>query len=218
MSKPSDYEAYDDNPLDAPAPNGDEHEHESAHLWIISYSDFMTILMIFFLMLFAHRLWEKKVSWEERRVEQLRAAREQQQGMVQRLSRLATIDVAAERIDIHLPDTLLFESGRADLRESAGALLMNIAPELKAFQGEIVVEGHTDDLPLGPRSKFKSNWELSVARSFSVIQALTAAGVDPSRISARGYGPYRPRVLNNSPENRSENRRIEIVLLKKNAA
>lgn len=194
-------------PIDA------EQETDTSHLWLVSYSDFMTILMIFFLMLFAHRLWAKKVSWEERRVAQDRAVRETQQGMVQRLARLAAVDVAAERIDIHLPDALLFESGRADLRATAGALVAEISPELKAFSGEIVVEGHTDDQPLGSRSKFRSNWELSVARAFSVIQALTAAGVDPTHLSARGYGPYRPRVKNDSPEHRSENRRIEIVLL-----
>ena len=186
---------------------------ESTHLWVISYSDFMTILMIFFLMLFAHRIWAKKVFWEEQRELQLRAAQEMQEGMIQRLSKLARLDVQAERIDIQLPDALLFNSGRAALQATAQALLANIAPELRTFTGDIVVEGHTDDLPLGPRSPFRSNWELSVARSFSVITFLTDQGVNPTQVSARGYGPYRPRVPNISPENRDMNRRIEIVLL-----
>src|SRR5205807_3052465 len=82
----------------------DPHGGDHTHLWVISYSDFMTILMIFFLMLFAHRIWAKKVSWEERRFQQLHAAQEGQVGMVQRLSRLAALDVQAERIDIQLPD------------------------------------------------------------------------------------------------------------------
>jgi chemotaxis protein MotB len=189
------------------------HGDETTHLWVISYSDFMTILMIFFLMLFAHRIWAKKVSWEERRILQLRAAQEAQVGMVQRLSKLAALDVQAERIDIQLPDALLFNSGRANLQETAKDLLSKITPELKLFNGDIVVEGHTDDLPLGPRSPFRSNWELSVARAFSVITFLTQEGVPPTQISARGYGPYRPRVPNISPENREMNRRIEIVLL-----
>jgi len=186
---------------------------ETTHLWVISYSDFMTILMIFFLMLFAHRVWAKKSSWEDRRVEQLRAAQEAQTGMIQRLSRLASIDVQAERIDIQLPGALLFGSGHADLQQSAKGLLAKIAPELSRFSGDIVVEGHTDDLPLGPRSPYQSNWDLSVARAFSVITYLTAQGVDPAKISARGYGPYRPRAPNISPENREMNRRIEVVLL-----
>lgn len=190
-----------------------EREQDLTQLWVISYSDFMTILMIFFLMLFAHRVWAKKVSWEDRRVQQLRAAQEAQSGMVQRLSKLASVDVQAERIDIQLPDALLFQSGRADLQMSAQELLTKLTPELNRFNGDIVVEGHTDDLPLGPHSPFKSNWELSVGRAFSVIMFLTGQGVSPAHISARGYGPYRPRVPNLSEENRAMNRRIEIVLL-----
>lgn len=182
-------------------------------LWVISYSDFMTILMIFFLMLFAHRVWEKKTAWEVEHVKQLRAARESQQGMVQRLNRLAPLDVQAQRIDIHLPDALLFDAGQAGLRPSARDLMAQLAPELKNFGGEVVVEGHTDNQPLGSHSHFKSNWELSVARAFSVIDCLTKNGVDPAHLSARGYGPYRPRALNDTPEHRAENRRIEIILL-----
>ncbi len=191
----------------------DIEEDESSHLWIVSYSDFITILMIFFLMLFAHRLWEKKVSWEERRFQQLRAPQEAQVGMIQRLNKLATLDVQAERIDIQLPDALLFSSGKAELQPGAKILLKKLVPELVAFQGDIIVEGHTDDLPPGSRSLYRSNWELSVARSFSVIHFLTEAGVDPVKISARGYGSYRQRVPNISTENREMNRRIEIVLL-----
>ena len=180
---------------------------------MISYSDFMTILMIFFLMLFAHRVWAKKWRGKTAASQQLRAAQEAQAGMIQRLSKLAAIDVQAERIDIQLPDALLFASGHADLQESAKDLFAKIAPELQRFNGDIVVEGHTDDLPVGPHSPYKSNWELSVARAFSVITFLTAHGIDPTKISARGYGPYRPRVPNISAENREMNRRIEIVLL-----
>lgn len=186
---------------------------DNTSLWVVSYSDFMTILMIFFLILFAHRVWSKKVSWEAKRVAQLRVAEEAQRGMVQRLNRLADVDVQAERVDIHLPDALLFDAGHADLRASATRLIAQIGPDLAAFQGEIVVEGHTDNQPLGPHAPYGSNWELSVARSFSVIQCLAENGVDLAKISARGYGPYRPRVANDTPEHRAENRRIEIVLL-----
>jgi flagellar motor protein MotB len=195
------------------SPIDEDADFEQTTLWIISFSDFMTILMIFFLMLFAHRLWAKTVTWENKKVMQLRAAQEAQKGMIERLNRLAEVNVQAERIDIHLPDALLFDAGRADLRTGAQALLGRIAPELSTFHGDIVVEGHTDDLPTAPNSKFKSNWELSVARAFSVITCLTELGVNPASLSARGYGPYRPRALNDTPEHRAENRRIEIVLL-----
>lgn len=191
----------------------EEREHEKTHLWVVSYSDFMTILMIFFLMCFAHRVWEKKGAWEAEKVARIRAAQETQKGMVQRLTRLADVEVQAERINIHLPDALLFDGGRADLRESAQQLLTDLVPELHSFTGEIVVEGHTDDLPLGSKARYTSNWELSVARAFSVIRWLTDKGVEPAKVSARGYGPYRPRAKNDTPEGRAENRRIEIVLL-----
>jgi chemotaxis protein MotB len=206
--------------LDSPSDNEqfsyEDDNHDSTHLWVIAYSDFMTILMIFFLMLFAHRVWAKKVFWETERVSQLRAMQEAQKGIVQRLTRLANVEVQAQRIDIHLPSALLFESGRAELKESASALLGDIGPDLASFKGEIVVEGHTDNLPLGKSSLFKSNWELSVARAFSVIRLLTQQGVDPERLSARGYGAYRPRAPNDTAEHRSENRRIEIVLMNSN--
>jgi chemotaxis protein MotB len=188
-------------------------ENDSTHLWVISYSDFMTILMIFFLMLFAHRVWVKKVFWEDQRVLQLRAAQEAQKGMVQRLARLASVEVQAQRVDIHLPDALLFESGHSDLKDTAQMLLWKIAPDLKQFNGEIVIEGHTDNTGVGRGSPYKSNWELSVARAFSVIHALEKFGVDPKHMSARGYGSYRPRTPNDTPEHRAENRRIEIILL-----
>src|SRR6185312_1158867 len=98
-----------------------------------------------------------------------------------------------------------------ELKPSAEGLLSQISPDLASFQGDIVVEGHTDNQPLGKSSKYKSNWELSVARAFSVIQLLTNNGVDPQRLSARGYGAYRPRAPNDTLEHRAENRRIEIV-------
>jgi chemotaxis protein MotB len=191
----------------------EEIQNEISHLWVISYSDFITIMMIFFLMLFAHRVWAKKVFWESERVAQLRAVQEAQKGMVQRLNKLASVEVQAQRIDIHLPNALLFESGRAELKDTARQLLSQISPDLRAFKGDVVVEGHTDNLPVGAGSKFKSNWELSVARAFSVIQCLTQNGVDPEHLSARGYGQYRPRAPNDTPEQRAENRRIEVILL-----
>ena len=118
-----------------------------------------------------------------------------------------------QRINIHLPDALLFDAGQAGLRASAETLLRELGPELAAFEGDIIVEGHTDDLPPGARAKYVTNWELSVARSFSVIHCLTGAGVPAAKLSARGYGEYRPRAVNDNPIGRAANRRIEIVLV-----
>ena len=201
----------DEDILEATRPIEDN--SESTNLWVIAYSDFMTILMIFFLMMFAHRVWSKNIMWEEERQAQLRAAEESQKGIVQRLRRLANIEMQTDRININLPDALLFDAGQSKLRDSAHQLISGICPELLNFKGQIVVEGHTDNLPVGSKSPFKSNWELSIARAFSVIQELTANGVDPGIISARGYGEFRPKADNDTPEHRSQNRRIEIILL-----
>lgn len=208
MSDPSTQDAEEFEPIvDSQA------DADNAQLWVISYSDFITILMIFFLMLFAHRVWEKKVAWEAERVTRLRAAQESQKGMVQRLARLSHVDVTAERINIRLPDALLFDAGQTDLRPDARVLLRDLAPDLATFDGKIVVEGHTDNLPPGGKSRYKTNYEISVARSFSVIQCLTGAGVPPEKLSARGYGEFRPRADNETPMGRAANRRIEMVLL-----
>lgn len=186
---------------------------DATHLWVISYSDFMTILMIFFLVLFAHRVWTKQTEWKGDQIRLEETESQARKGLVQRLERMSSIEVQAQRINIHLPDALLFEPGRADLKESARRLLSQMSPEFAGFKGEILVEGHTDNQPLGPSSLYASNWELSVARAFSVIHHLTRSGADPEHIAARGYGPYRPRVSNDTPAHRAENRRIEIVLL-----
>lgn len=202
----------DDESLENPSFN-EANEPDTTHLWVVSYSDFMTIMMIFFLMLFAHRVWIKQTAWDAIHHERERAAVDQQRGMVQRLARFADVEAKAQRVNIHLPNALLFDAGHADLKSSALELLAGISPDLRQFKGQIVVEGHTDNQPVSARSAYPTNWELSVARAFSVIRFLTEQGVDPKLISARGYGSFRPQVANDTPEHRAENRRTEIVLL-----
>lgn len=79
---------------------------------------------------------------------------------------------------------------------------------------QIRVEGHTDNVPIHT-STFPSNWELSSARSTNVLQYLIPhANLEPSRVSAVGYGEFRPKFPNDSSENRSKNRRVDIVIVK----
>jgi chemotaxis protein MotB len=73
------------------------------------------------------------------------------------------------------------------------------------------VEGHTDNLPI-ETVEFKSNWELSAARAANFVRYLEDKGADPQRLAVIGYGPHRPLAPNDSDENRSLNRRIEILL------
>lgn len=117
------------------------------------------------------------------------------------------------RMTVNLKDKILFASGSTKLGKEGQDALLKVADALKGVQGKIIrVEGHTDDVPTDPKGPFPSNWELSLARSMAVVRALQDAGVDPTKLSAAGYGPYQPIAANDTPENRSLNRRIEIVL------
>ncbi|MFP2905976.1 OmpA family protein [Pyxidicoccus sp. 3LFB2] len=119
------------------------------------------------------------------------------------------------KMTVQLKDKILFASGSARVGKEGEAALAKIADALKTVQGKIIrVEGHTDDVPTSG-AQFASNWELSLARAMAVVHSLQNAGVDPMTLSAAGYGQYQPIAANDSPENRSLNRRIEIVLAPK---
>ncbi len=117
------------------------------------------------------------------------------------------------RMTVNLKDKILFASGSTRVGKEGGEALVKIAEALKGVKGKIIrVEGHTDDVPTDPNGAFPSNWELSLARAMAVVRALQDAGVDPTTLSAAGYGQYQPIAANDTPEHRSLNRRIEIVL------
>jgi chemotaxis protein MotB len=113
-------------------------------------------------------------------------------------------------------DKILFDSGSAEINERGMELLQIMAGSLKGNRDqEIVVEGHTDNIPLsaGLKKRFPSNWELSTARAAAVVRFFQEqAGIKPERLSARGYSFYRPIASNDSEEGRYQNRRIEIIL------
>jgi chemotaxis protein MotB len=116
------------------------------------------------------------------------------------------------RMTVQLKDKILFASGSARVGKEGQEALVKIADALKTVQGRIVrVEGHTDDVPIGS-AQFPTNWELSLARAMAVVRSLQDSGVDPTMLSAAGYGQYQPLVPNDTPEHKSQNRRIEIVL------
>jgi len=114
---------------------------------------------------------------------------------------------------ISLTGEILYELGRADIREQGREVLAMISDILKDIPNDIMIEGHTDDLPIRT-DEFPSNWELSTARAVNVIQFLIEErDFDPARLSAAGYSEYRPVADNDNPEGRAENRRIEVVVL-----
>ena len=112
-----------------------------------------------------------------------------------------------------LPSGVLFASGKADLSAEGKAVLTEVATVLKEFPDRrFVIAGHTDAVPL-KGSKYKDNWQLSVARAMTVTKFLISQGVSPKSLSAAGYGEFDPIADNGTDEGKQENRRIEIILV-----
>jgi len=109
---------------------------------------------------------------------------------------------------------LLFDSGKAKIRQEAYSLLDKVSAVLKDNMAgfNIGIEGYTDNVPI-KHSSWKSNWELSTARSLSVLHFLVnEKGISPERLSAIGFGEYRPVASNDTREGKKLNRRVEIVI------
>lgn len=120
-------------------------------------------------------------------------------------------------VTIKITDKVLFDSGRAEIKTNGQAILDKIALALQKFPDRVVrVEGHTDNVPVSDRIKdrFPSNWELSTARAAAAVRYLQEkCQIPPQRMQVLGLGESRPIAANDSEENRSKNRRIELVLL-----
>ncbi len=112
---------------------------------------------------------------------------------------------------------VMFDSGSAQIRPEFVPILEKVAEELMKIPNDIRIEGHTDNRPIHT-PMFPSNWELSAARATSVLRFLVGKGIDPSRLSAVGYGEFRPVASNDTPEGRAKNRRVEILVLKRKTA
>ena len=115
------------------------------------------------------------------------------------------------RLSVILDEALMFESGSAELAVNDSLTLEALCNILRSTDGDIRVEGHTDDRPI--RSGYASNWELSTARAVTVVKFLMKGGVTPERLSAAGYADCKPAVPNSDESKRALNRRVEIVLL-----
>lgn len=118
------------------------------------------------------------------------------------------------RTTVKMKDKVLFASGSATIGPDGRDALRKVAGALKGLQGKTLrVEGHTDNVPTSPGGPLATNWELSSARALAVVRLLQESGVDPTRLAAAGYSEFQPVAPNDSPEGRSLNRRIEIVLV-----
>lgn len=118
---------------------------------------------------------------------------------------------------ITMTNDILFDSGKSKLKKDAQPVLKKIAVVLNenVADRDVGVEGHTDNVPI-KHSNWKSNWELSATRATSVLHYLIdECQVAPERLSAIGYGEYRPIESNDAKSGRARNRRVEIIILPK---
>lgn len=116
------------------------------------------------------------------------------------------------RMLIALPDDILFDSGKTDIKPEGQQAIAKVAKVLAALPDRsFLVAGHTDNVPVKGR-RFRSNWDLSVARAVEVTHLLIENGMRPGALAAAGYGEFSPVGPNDTPEQRTLNRRIEIVL------
>ena len=125
------------------------------------------------------------------------------------------------RVVLQLHNDVLFDTGESDVKPAGKTALAEIAATLRGVGAKrFQVAGHTDNQPITTEKKkqFPTNWELSTARAIAVVKLLTSEGVDPSTLSAAGYGPYDPVSPNGTADGQAKNRRIEITLVPNVAA
>ncbi|MFN3821890.1 MAG: flagellar motor protein MotB [bacterium] len=139
------------------------------------------------------------------------------EGIAQRAGFTTGVELltSPEGLRIILTDTITFDEGSDELKTSAIQFLRRLAQmPLMAQAYGVIIEGHTDDTPIHT-TRFPSNWELSTARSLSVLKLFQNEGIAPQKLIAIGYGEYRPRVplpRSASKEEKRVNRRVEIFI------
>lgn len=211
--------------------------------WLISYADLITVLLVFFIVLYS--ISQADAAKFQRFSSSVQAAfnvevtrpsapsghsgiendprfmsyltiRAQISALLGRLqldADQATVELTREGIVIHVSDSLLFAPSDAQLRPEAARLLDGLAAIIGPLPTEVRIEGHTDNVPPAG-DRYPDNWTLSVLRAVAAVRYLTdRQGVPPERLSAVGHGPYRPVADNGTLEGRRQNRRVDFVIV-----
>lgn len=205
--------------------------HEQSGRWLLSYSDLITTLMVLFLALYVLQL-AKTRELEMRTLERHEvkeaasagsvnaaavapdAARKQLLSAFEPLrdNRQITISNVAQGVEIAIDAKILFNSGDARLLPESSGVLNQIAAMLRErSKNNILVEGHTDSVPIST-AKYESNWELSSARAGAVVRFFVDKGVEPHRMAAIGRADNVPLIIGDSPAARAANRRVTILV------
>jgi len=227
-----------------------ENPPPGAPLWMTSYGDMVTQILIFFVMLFtfssidAARFRELAISLQSAfkggtgvlvggqsiTVETLGPTRANLVQLTEAMHQIMNIvessglkgaveaNINERGLVISIKDSTFFDLGKAELKPRSRQILDNIGRALKGLPNQIRIEGHTDNLPINT-PQFPSNWELSTARATTVLRYLIEhVGLSPEKMSAVGYGEYRPLFPNDTEEHRARNRRVDIVVLLEEAS
>lgn len=116
-------------------------------------------------------------------------------------------------IVLQVDESILFDPGKAEIKESSVDILDTISKIIEETDNDIIAEGHTDNVPIN-NEKYKSNWELSTDRALNIVKYfIENKKINPVRLSVKGYGEYNPIAPNDTPENRSKNRRVDILVV-----
>lgn len=225
-------------------------EKQASHeRWLLTYADLITLLMVFFVVLYAlSNISGKKfeaiaVSLSKslgggtsvlvsqgasvqgelnvtdsqvlKEIDELEKIKNQVDQYIKENELEDQLETLIEErgLVLSFKDVVLFPKGSAVLTPRSQEIIKNICGILQQADKYLRVEGHTDDLPINT-TQYPSNWELSVARSTSVVREMIKADIRPERLSAAGYSEYRPKIGNTSEINRQLNRRVDIVILR----
>lgn len=220
----------------------DENDEPSAPFWMVTFSDMVTILLTFFVMIVAMsevevKKFKEALSYFQGHMgimqhESVQSDMRQQPLMNFRTKAQAQhyedllaylqshdlhdkvqVDLKENGIHLVITDSVMFQSGEAELIEPSRTILSLVARLLDegGIEG-VMVQGHTDDQPINT-SRFPSNWELSTGRAASVVRFLSqeTTTLAPSHFAAIGQGEFHPVDTNDTPEGRARNRRVEIL-------
>ncbi|RJP25827.1 MAG: chemotaxis protein MotB [Deltaproteobacteria bacterium] len=171
----------------------------------------------------------RRVADLEREAEGLRKAKEEEvrktsstyESLMEKMKKeisagQVTISELKGKLTVNMVDSILFDSGKAEVKEGGLAVLDKVISILRDVKDKSIrIEGHTDNVQIvgALAKKYPTNWELSAARAINVTRFLQQQGIDPAQLSAVGYGEYKPVGDNAAPEGRAKNRRIEINLV-----
>lgn len=210
--------------------------------WIVSYADFVTMLLALFMVMFAisqldnQKLLElqaklQKTFSDEPKIENVTKYHKIVEGsqsystqnlkmlFEKSLSQSNSIKlIKADRgLIVRVSDKMLFDEGSAQIKPQAKKALSEIIKVLTKIDNPVIIEGHTDSIPI-KNAKFPSNWELSTARATNIISYLTKnSKILPKRLCAVGYGEFYPIADNTSISGRILNRRVDIIVLGKDS-